>query len=113
MQSLKRTPVNKAATKPAQISALGVPWRAGVGALVAFVLILAFVHSWKWDIGLICLEFMVLGAIKIITSRDHNAFRRINLGVKTKFFSRDSHIWNGVAFSSFPTYPSRHPRGMY
>jgi type IV secretory pathway VirB3-like protein len=109
---LKSTETFKAASRPSEVSSLGIPnWSVLVGVAWVFVTI-AFIHRikiWGVSFGLLAVAYL---AVKIILRRDYNAFRRLRLGLSTKFLNGDSHIWRGVAPSSFPSLPSARPRGI-
>jgi type IV secretory pathway VirB3-like protein len=110
--ALRRTKTFKAASRPSYVSRLGLPtsWVLGLMGAIAFTMM--FVHNWHWWPVLIALCVAVGIAVAVAVRRDHNALRRLGLGIKTKLLSPDSHIWRGHAVSSFPSLPHKEKRGV-
>ena len=112
MSKLKRTDVVKAVTRPTYVSQLGVPTWVALLLVALCLLTLIFVHNWRWWLFLFPTWVLLGLVIRTIVRRDHNAMRRLLLGLWSKFIGADNHIWNGAAFSSLPHVSSRLPRGV-
>lgn len=112
MSRLKSTDVFKAVTRPTYVSQLGLPTWAALLLVGLCLLTLLLVHNWRWWLFLFPAWALLGLVIRTIVRRDHNAMRRLLLGLWSKFVGADNHIWKGTAFTSLPSRPGKTLRGV-
>lgn len=109
-EQLDQTPLYLAATRPAMIPWMSVPYDAGLVliALAGFIIIYG-------QNPLYLLALLPVWALLVaLTRHDHNALRVTNLWSKTSLFSIDAGEWGGASPNPAPLRRNKKmpPRGV-
>ncbi|NIJ09359.1 type IV secretion system protein VirB3 [Sphingomonas vulcanisoli] len=83
---------------------LGVPLDAALPIAIAAVLVLLVTNNPVYAVMLGAAGFM---AARLIVRHEPNAFRLLNLGLRTKWRNRDRGWWGGSSYSPLPVAPLR------
>ena len=83
---------------------LGVPLDAALPVAIAAVLVLLITDNPIYAVALGASGFAVA---RLIVRHEPNAFRLLNLGLRTKWRNRDRGWWGGSSYSPLPVGPLR------
>lgn len=99
---LETAPLYIAATRPAMIPWLGLPYYAGVVLIMAAGIIVIFAKNPLYLLGLV----PVWAGLASLVQHDHNALRVLDLWSRTSFMALDAGFWGGSSPNPAPL-----PRG--
>jgi type IV secretory pathway VirB3-like protein len=98
VEQLDRAPLYLAATRPAMIPWLGVPYGAGVVLIMAAGLIMIFGHN---PVYLMILA-PVWVALVALVRHDHHALRVLDLWSRTSLVAIEAGLWGGASPNPAP-----------
>ena len=82
---------------------LGVPLDAAVPLAIGGVLVLLLTNP----LYAVAFAIVGFGAARLIVRHEPNAFRLLNLAMRTKWGNRDRGWWGGSSYSPLPVAPLR------
>lgn len=109
-KQLDQAPLYLAATRPAMIPFLAVPYEAGLVLIAAFGLIMIYFHNPGYLLALLPVWLLLV----VLVRHDHNALRVANLYSKSSLVAIDTPLWVGASPNQASIHRNKKmpPRGV-
>jgi|KBSMisStandDraft_5_1062788.scaffolds.fasta_scaffold01158_9 type IV secretion system protein VirB3 len=109
-EKLDQAPLYLAATRPAMIPFLAVPYEAGLVLIASAGLIMIYFHNPGYLLVLLPIWLLLV----VLVRHDHNALRVVNLYSKSSIIAIDTPLWVGASPNQAPFRRNKKmpPRGV-